>query len=308
MKNSQKIYLKKIYRSLPFKRPVLLFLRNLKLGRLLPKLLKEYLVFEGVFKVRLDKECAEFKINHGYGRQIEASLFWDGVESFEAETMGLWRRLVVDAKVIIDVGANTGIYSLVAQAINPSAEIYGFEPILRVHKALVENINLNKIDNCKGRVQAYRVALSDYNGLGDMYDLPVEHMYTATLNHDSHLERGNPTQSIVEKVSVQRLGDFCAEKNIVPDLIKIDVESHEPAVLRGMADILLEHQPILICEIWNNKIGKEVEEVLDGCNYDYFSIGKSLCQTSGVCNDAPELGYVNYLFISKDRSSLLWQS
>ncbi len=68
-----------------------------------------------------------------------------------------------------------------------------------------------------------------------MFDLPVEHMYTAFLNKDVHLERGNSMHSITEAVSVQRLDHFCATHYVVPDIIKIDVESHEPAVLRGMA-------------------------------------------------------------------------
>ena len=83
-----------------------------------------------------------------------------------------------------------------------------------------------------------------------MFDLPVDHMYTASLNKDGHVERWNPMHSIIEAVSVQRPDHFCATQDIVPDLIKIDVESHESAVLRGMGDLLKHHQPTLICEVW----------------------------------------------------------
>jgi len=286
-----------VYRFLPLKRPILHVLRFLGLGRILPSRIKPFLVFEGAFDVPLHYENALFAINNGYGRQIEADLFWEGAESFETESMHVWRRLARDARVIIDVGANTGVYSLVAKAINPRAQVFAFEPISRVYQALESNLELN-CDRWGGsQIQGFQVALSDYEGTGEMFDLPVEHMYTASLNKDVHLERGNPMHSITETVSVQRLDHFCATHDVVPDLIKIDVESHEPAVLRGMGDLLKRHQPTLICEVWDNTVGAAVEAVLENCGYRYFAIGGSNRETTHVRNDTPELGYINYLFV-----------
>jgi len=277
----------------------------LGLGRLLPSRIKPYLVFEGAFDVLLHDENALFTINNGYGREIEASLFWDGSGSFETETMNLWRRLAKDAAVIIDVGANTGVYSLVAKAINPKAKVFAFEPISRVYQALESNLELNHSRWGESQIQGFQVALSDFDGAGEMFDLPVEHIYTASLNTDVHLERGNSMKSITEKVSVQRLDNFCTINNVVPDLIKIDVESHEPAVLRGMGDVLKRYQPTLICEIWNNTVGAAVEAALENCGYRYFVIGDSTLETTNVRNDTPELGYINYLFVSDKVASSL---
>ena len=287
------------------KREVLHAIRFFGLGRIIPSRVKSYLVFEGAFDVPLLDENALFTLNNGYGREIEASLFWEGAYSFETATMNLWRRLASDSAVIIDVGANTGVYSLVAKAINPKALIFAFEPITRVYQALESNLELNHGRWKESQIQGFQVALSDYDGYGEMFDLPVEHMYTASLNTDVHLERGNAMKSITEKVSVQRMDHFCAINNVVPDLIKIDVESHEPAVLRGMGDVLKRHQPTLICEIWNNTVGAAVEAALENCDYRYFAIGDITLETTHVRNDTPELGYINYLFVSDKVASSL---
>lgn len=293
-----KSFLKYSYRKAPFKRQALHAAKLLGLGRILPSRAQRYLVFEGGFDVLLSDENALFTINNGYGREIEAGLFWGGIDSFESKTMHIWRRLARDARVIVDVGANTGVYSLVAKAINPRAKVFAFEPISRVYKALEANLELNRKSWDGEPIQGFQIALSDYEGVGKMFDLPVEHMYTASLNKDVHLERGNAMHSVTETVSVQRLDSFCSSQNVVPDLIKIDVESHEPAVLRGMGDLLKCHQPTLICEIWDNSVGAAVEAALENCGYRYFAIGDNTLETTHVRNDTPELGYINYLFVS----------
>ena len=198
--------------------------------------------------------------------------------------------------MIVDVGANTGVYSLLAKAVNPRAKVYAFEPIQRIYSILEQNIVLNR-----GRwpdtpeIQAHRIALSDYNGSGTMFDLPVEHMYTASLNKNIHLERGNPVHAVTESVKVQRLDNFCNTFGIIPDLIKIDVESHEPAVLRGFGDLLVRHQPTIICEIWDNKVGAAVEVMVASCAYRYVAIGQMLEEKPHITNDEPGSGYINYL-------------
>ena len=294
-----KIVMRYVYRLLPLKRSFLYLLRALGAGPHLPNTIKDYLVFKGDFKVQLAKEKSFFRINNGYGRQIEASCFWDGIEAFETSTINLWRQLARDCHVIVDVGANTGIYSLVAKAVNSEANVYAFEPIKRVYQILESNVALNaECWHDSPEIRTIQVALSDYDGTGEMYDLPVEHMYTASLNKDIHLERGNKMLSVTEVVKVQRLDTFCTAHAVIPDLIKIDVESHEPSVLRGMGDLLRRHQPILICEIWNNTVGEAVEAALNGCGYSFVAIGDTLTKTTHVRNDEPEKGYINYLLAS----------
>ena len=293
-----KLLIRGLYRILPFKRPAILVIRFLGLGRLLPAMLKEYLVFEGAFAVPV--EGREFLMLNGYGRQVEAAVFWDGLYAFEGSTLGWWQQLAKSSQVILDIGANTGIYSLLAKTLQPSAEVHAFEPIARIYRILTANLDLNKAS--PPSVAAHRVALSDYSGEGQMFDLPVEHMYTASLNKDIHAERGNPIPACTESVPVQRLDDFLnTQKFQRVDLIKIDVESHEAAVLRGLGDWLPRFHPSLIVEIWNNEVGEAVEAVLQGCNYRYFALTYKVPEPRAhICNDFPDRGFLNYLICTEN--------
>lgn len=91
------------------------------------------------------------------------------------------------------------------------AEVHAFEPISRVHSILTANIALNQA--VPSPIAAHRVALSDCSGEGQMFDLPVEHMYTASLNKDIHAERGNTMAACTELVPVQRMDDFLSAHN-----------------------------------------------------------------------------------------------
>lgn len=189
---------------------------------------------------------------------------------------------------------------MIAKALNPNAHVYAFEPLERIHKILQENILLNNI--VSPAIKAHRIALSDYSGQGKMFDLPVEHMYTASLNRNIHAERGQLMPSVQEEVTVLRLDDFMKQNKISGlDLIKIDVESHEPAVLRGMGEWLRKFHPTLIIEIWNNEVGVAVEVALAGCEYCYFALAAAQPQrTQHIRNDFPDQGFINYLVCTQE--------
>ncbi len=296
-----KSILRCIYRALPFKRFAIHKMRNFGFGNFLSVKMKSYLVFEGVFKVSVGNKY--FLMESGYGRDIESTLFWDGLDAFEGSTMHYWKILTRMSKVIIDVGANTGVYSLVAKTLNPDAQIYSFEPLDRIYDILVKNISINTdiFRESQTRIIASKMAVSDYNGIGKMFDLPVLHMYTASLNKDIHLERGNKLPACERETEVTRLDEYLEQNNCLRvDLIKIDVESHEPYVLRGFGELLQRHKPSIIVEIWDDIVGEGVEKVLKDCDYLYFAILDSGAELrEHIRNEFPAKGYINYLVVTK---------
>ena len=92
----------------------------------------QHLWFKGVFNVQLDKD-KDFKIVH-YGDFLENQLFWDGIYGFEHNSTRLWQELSKNSNTIFDIGANTGIYTLIAKTTNSNANIYAFEPVKRIYK------------------------------------------------------------------------------------------------------------------------------------------------------------------------------
>src|SRR4051794_10870809 len=74
---------------------------------------------------------------------IQRQLYFWG--TYEPEYCEQWIRLARQSKVIFDVGANVGIYSLLAAEANPAAEIHAFEPSVSMAKVLASNLRLNNL-------------------------------------------------------------------------------------------------------------------------------------------------------------------
>src|SRR5687768_1967400 len=164
--------LKHAYRLIPFKH---VFLRGLRKIWVPPRKVYQHLYFKGAFKVPVGKERF-FRMKH-YGYQLENDIFWSGIAgAWERNSLEIWMKLSSRAKVIFDIGANTGIYSLLAKSVNHSAEVYAFEPVKRVYRKLVDNCKMNGYD-----VHCYDKAVSNKEGTAVIYDSEMEHEYTASL-------------------------------------------------------------------------------------------------------------------------------
>jgi hypothetical protein len=88
------------------------------------------------------------------------------------------------------------------------------------------------------------------------------------------------------------------------DLIKLDVEGHEPAALRGMRKTLAEHRPIVLSEIWNADVGRDAMSALPS-DYAVFRIDES--ELTPVKELNPPIGVwgTNYIFCPPEKFVLL---
>ncbi|MBI4645689.1 MAG: FkbM family methyltransferase [Bacteroidia bacterium] len=133
--------------------------------------------FKGKFKIKIDNKPVY--LFHYVDTTIENEIFWKGIDAgWEKESIRIWRELCKFSNVIIDIGANTGIYSLIASAINPNSKIYSFEPCEKIYKRLVYNCSLNQFNNITCR----REAISNHNGEATLFDVEGEVPYSASLN------------------------------------------------------------------------------------------------------------------------------
>lgn len=276
--------LKKIYNIIPFKKELFSLIRPIKL----PKSIYSHLHFKDKFKVKFDNY--HFLIEH-HGYQIENELFWNGLTNgWEKISMRLWIDLCKNSSTIIDIGANTGIYSLVAKAINPSAAVYGFEPVKRVNEKFIKNCALNNFD-----ISCLAYAISNYNGEAVIYDTNADHIYSVTVNKNMAVG----IETFETKIKTKKLSSFIEEMNIENiDLIKIDVETHEPEVLEGMEDYLNKFQPTMLIEILNDEVGKKVQDLIKGIDYIYFNIDE--VNKPNRVDTIKKSDYYNYLICKKE--------
>jgi FkbM family methyltransferase len=282
-----KALFKKTYNLLPFKKELFSLLKSVWTPS---ESIYRHLHFKDVFTVKIDS-TNKFKMKH-YGFQLENAIFWSGLtEGWEKESIKLWIALCKDAEVIVDVGANTGVYSLVAKTIKPSASVFAFEPVKRVYQKLRENITLNNLD-----IKTYERAISNANGTATIYDIDSAHTYSVTVNKNMY---SNDTKVIESVIQTSTLDTFIKENNIPKiDLIKIDVETHEAEVLEGFSEYLKAFKPTMLIEILTDEIGYKIESQVKNLNYLYFNIDElgSVRQVSTLTKS----DYYNYLFCTAE--------
>ena len=162
------------------------------------------------------------------------------ISEFDAELL-LLEFFLNKNSVFFDIGTNKGEYAYYAEKLMNPKNIYLFEPEKKLNKQLQAIFSNCHVNN---------VALSDNKG-AHQFKIPV---INGTIDNClSSLEvdnkEDNETESIIYEVKTDTLDNFTREKNIIPDLIKIDVEGHELSVLKGAENFISEHHPTLIIEI-----------------------------------------------------------
>jgi FkbM family methyltransferase len=276
--------IEQVYAQVPLKRPVFEVLRRTVR---LPRRLTSHLRFRGTFTVKIDP-VHHFRLEH-WGYMVENDLFWNGFgNGYEGTSLQVWRQLAPHAHVIVDVGANTGIYALVARCLNPTATVVALEPVERVFHRLQRNVELNG-----NNVTVEKLAVSDTTGVATIYDSPTDHELTASLDRSMAEICGGTVQY---PVTTKRLDDLLSGAGLKTiDLAKIDVELCEPQVLVGMGAYLSKCKPTLLIEILNERVAREVNEITRDLGYNILRVveQRGLVRTRYV--EATELKERNYL-------------
>src|SRR5690606_415958 len=91
---------------------------------------------------------------------LQRQLYFFGTYFLEAEILERWARLARRSDVVFDVGANAGIYSLVALGANPGLTVHAFEPTPEIAARLRATADLNGLE----RLKVHETAVSDGAG------------------------------------------------------------------------------------------------------------------------------------------------
>ncbi len=161
-------------------------------------------------------------------------------------TLRLCDRLLRPGMTVFDVGANYGQFALYAAArVGAAGRVHAFEPSSYSFGRL--RTNAARDPRLAGRVVLNRCAVADRAGTVRLHSYGAEHSAWNTLYPHGMWEsaesrdEGRPPllPSAGEDVAAVTLDGYCADKGIGQiDLLKIDVEGAEPAVLEGARDLL----------------------------------------------------------------------
>lgn len=265
-----------------------------------PESMRRRLRFIGKFRVRTGDGKRFWLFNNAF--HLENHIFWLGIDRYpwERMTRRIWARLCRASDTVFDIGANSGIYAILAKVYNPNSRVYAFEPQPNVFEVLLKNNRINGFD-----IRCECMALSDVEGRLPFYNygadtFTTENTTAGSLNKDWVTREQS---SIV--VEVRKLGTYIDENDIRGiDLMKIDVETLEYNVLLGYGKYLELHQPVIILEIQDRDIGKRIESLFDGGLYAWFGIDEK----EGLRRvDAPGIrtGSLNYLVCPRLKEDLI---
>ena len=181
-------------------------------------------------------------------RSIDVGNLWyqpNGTDTYHGRNPALldWvyqRLALVDNPVLIDVGAHTGSFTLLA-AVLPELRVYAFEPIFA--DVLAANVALNNLEE---RVYIHRTALGAHEGAGTM------HVPDGTLGSHATLSYEPPAVDramTMQRVPLDTLDAYSDQwGGVVPTVIKIDVEGMEKFVIQGGERCIQAYQPDILFE------------------------------------------------------------
>lgn len=192
--------------------------------------------------------------------------------SYEESDRKFVLRFLGEGMTFFDVGANQGFYTLLAaRRVAPSGRVFAFEPASTEFEKLLKNVAINRYRN----VQARQTAVGAFDGETEFYLCRDGRGSFSSCRRPAEDLRA--VRHVLVRVPMTTLDKLCAEQGIVRcDLIKIDVEGGELAVLKGASQILLSLRPLVICELadirtatWNYP-ASEIYSFLESRGYQWF--------------------------------------
>jgi FkbM family methyltransferase len=228
---------------------------------------------------------------------IANRIYWVGIDSYEHLTISIFPKLLQKAHVFFDIGANTGIYSLIAAAQNNNIEVHSFEPVDIIYKALERNIKASNFLN----VVTNEIALCDFNGESE-FNLQSVNDPIIPLGSSLRKDMGEASNMRIIKVKTQTLDSYVNEHNIQNiDIMKVDTEGTEDKVFEGGADTIEKFRPVVICEVLSNLIEDKIQDFFGRLNYKYYFVADNTLELCREIVGDPKV-VSNYLLVPGEKT------
>jgi FkbM family methyltransferase len=222
------------------------------LGRHVPLRGPARLLFNSYARTRYQPQQAATRVTTSAGDVFDADLsstlewqLW-AFGRYEPHFATLFRLLVGPGDRCVDVGANVGVHTVrLARLAGRDGEVIAVEPNPEVMARARRNVTLNSLAN----VRFVNAAASDRPGELRLYcpDRSDTNRARASVLQHPYLTGDEIT------VPVVTVDELCAGSRVA--LIKIDVEGHEDAVVRGAARVIERDRPAVVFEYAPELIG-----------------------------------------------------
>jgi FkbM family methyltransferase len=182
---------------------------------------------------------------------------WLGM--YERAKMCRFAASLSAGNVVFDLGANVGLYSLLAsERVGPTGKVFAFEPLARNLRFLKVHLELNEVTN----VQVVEKAVSDSSG-------------TARFSESQSASMGRLSGEGTVAVQTVTVDDFLRLGAPAPRCVKIDVEGAEARVLVGARETLAKHGPTVFVAIHSRSLHRRCTDELHTLGYECNDIEPS---------------------------------
>jgi FkbM family methyltransferase len=204
----------------------------------------------------LPRESVEVRVRSGLAEGLRLQIdpqsqkyYWHGNWAMEIQLA--LKELLRPGMTFWDAGAHYGFLALIgSRLVGQTGRVVAFEPIPANYEKLKNHLAINNAAN----VSVEPVALSAHVGSAEM---TTEHGESSTWTL-----KGPPVDGAAT-VQLSTLDEQLA-KHEPPDVIKVDVEGAEIELLRGGAELIRRHRPVVIIEILSRDGVPAVQEMLPG--------------------------------------------
>jgi FkbM family methyltransferase len=230
----------------------------------------------------LDGKPVDYHISPGVDIRLypegEVAEFLAFPRLFERTELALVSAHLKPGMRVVDVGANIGLYSILAQKlVGSSGAVWAFEPSAESFGRLNRNLSLN---GC-AQVHPFQLALSDKvnttlelrsdKGYGDAYRYLVATQETASGDHKSS-----------GSVSVTTLDSWAASNGVNRiDFLKVDIEGGEFRMFMGAQKLLEASRSVVVLfeseSDWCKRAGCSQDDsfkLLERLGLRLFTLGK----------------------------------
>ena len=195
--------------------------------------------------------------------------YWFHGKNREKDTMRLFKTMIKEKDVVIEVGGHIGYISLYFSSLVKGGLVYVFEP------------GPNNLPYIRGNLKSKTNIVIVEKGVGScnvdltFYTENLTGQNNSFVKNFSGFEENkknafNPSYSISETmVQVVKLDDFILKEGLEPNFIKVDVEGFEFEVIKGMLNTLKNVRPKLMIEIQDNY--KQIYDIMNDFGYVMFN-------------------------------------
>jgi FkbM family methyltransferase len=170
---------------------------------------------------------------------------------------------------LFDIGAHSGLISALFCAANSQNRAFSFEPSPILCERLSAIRALNQFGD---RMKIEQIGIGETSGVTEML-LDPGSGYVQTQRFDQTMWS---TPEVVQ-MRIESIPDAASRLNVIPQFIKLDIESYEYEAIKGSLEFLARHKPVLFLELHLNYLDQRnisastVVQMVEECGYRFYA-------------------------------------